>query len=61
MWFHRAMDLYTSETSNSVSQSFENIFVGIEKGDVEMVTSILEKQILDVNVVTKAGLTPLMW
>ena len=55
------MDLYTSETSNSVSQSFENIFVGIEKGDVEMVTSILEKQILDVNVVTKAGLTPLMW
>eukprot|EP00906_Rhabdomonas_costata_P018405 RCo026886 len=61
MWFHRALDLYTAESTNAVSQSFEDIFTGIEKGDVELVTATLRKQVFDINVINKAGLTPLMW
>jgi hypothetical protein len=61
MWFHRAVDFYTAESDNLISQSFDDIFDAIERNDINAVKSILRRQTVDLNTTTKAGLTPLLW
>lgn len=61
MWFHRAVQFYESDAENAVMRSVEDIFDAIEKGDLEKVRDIVGRNTLDLNQITKSGLTPLLW
>eukprot|EP00992_Anisonema_acinus_P008159 TRINITY_DN4238_c0_g1_i1.p1 TRINITY_DN4238_c0_g1~~TRINITY_DN4238_c0_g1_i1.p1 ORF type:complete len:343 (+),score=81.19 TRINITY_DN4238_c0_g1_i1:58-1086(+) len=61
MWFHRAVDFFTADADNAVTKSVEDIFDAIEKGDVQKVGDIISRNTLDLNQITKSGLTPLLW
>eukprot|EP01012_Entosiphon_sulcatum_P009115 TRINITY_DN1504_c0_g1_i1.p1 TRINITY_DN1504_c0_g1~~TRINITY_DN1504_c0_g1_i1.p1 ORF type:complete len:342 (+),score=70.99 TRINITY_DN1504_c0_g1_i1:98-1123(+) len=61
MWFHRAVQFYEADAENAVMKSVEDIFDAIEKGDLEKVKDIISRNTLDLNQITKSGLTPLLW
>eukprot|EP01010_Urceolus_cornutus_P005402 NODE_938_length_1223_cov_285.326235_g711_i0.p1 GENE.NODE_938_length_1223_cov_285.326235_g711_i0~~NODE_938_length_1223_cov_285.326235_g711_i0.p1 ORF type:complete len:342 (-),score=71.15 NODE_938_length_1223_cov_285.326235_g711_i0:135-1160(-) len=61
LWFHRSTDLHTADAENQITQSVEDIFDAIEKADLPRVQDIVSRNIVDLNSVTRSGLTPLMW
>eukprot|EP00998_Keelungia_sp_KM082_P005667 NODE_1973_length_1169_cov_127.354127_g1956_i0.p1 GENE.NODE_1973_length_1169_cov_127.354127_g1956_i0~~NODE_1973_length_1169_cov_127.354127_g1956_i0.p1 ORF type:complete len:345 (+),score=80.43 NODE_1973_length_1169_cov_127.354127_g1956_i0:76-1110(+) len=61
MWFHRSVDFYSADAENQVTRNVEDIFDSIEKGEVDKVKEIIQSNTVDLNAVTKAGLTPLLW
>lgn len=61
LWFHRAVDFFTTDEGTNLMKPQDEIYIAIDKEDVERIKELCQSGKLDISKVKKSDMTPLQY